>query len=406
MRTIPSTAVRRTLPMLVALVLAPLAVAACALAADVGLEIGKPSDAGMEAGPLAEIAKHMQELVDQQQAAGVVTLVARQGRIVHLEAVGQADLGSKLPMRKDTIFGIASMTKPITGAAVMVLVDEGKLSLDDPVSKHIPAFKDASLATGAPKREITIRDALTHTSGVVGEQQNMGTLQETGEKLAQRKLAFEPGSKWQYGPGLSIAGRCVEVASGKAFDKFLRERFFEPLKMVDTSFHPTAEQQERLAKIYKQSEDKKSLERTTSWITDLSEGRTPNPSGGLFSTATDVARFYQMLLNGGVLDGRRILSEKAVEQLTSIHTGDLKVGFTDGNGWGLGCCVVRKPQGPTAMLSPGTFGHGGAFGTQSWADPKRQMIFVLMIQRAGLPNGDASEFRVTLQDLAVKAVRP
>jgi CubicO group peptidase (beta-lactamase class C family) len=377
-----------------------------AAAADRGLEPGKPADVGMDSGPLAEVAQRMQEFTQQQKLAGAVTLVARQGRIVHLEAVGQADIDNKLPMRKDTIFGIASMTKPITGAAVMVLVDEGKLALDDPVSKYIPAFKDAALASGPPKREITLRDVLTHTSGLAGDQQNMGTLKETGEKLAQRKLAFEPGSKWQYSPGLSVAGRCVEVASGQPFDVFLRERFFKPLKMVDTSFHPTAEQQKRLAKIYKLSDDKKSLERTTSWITDLSEGRTPNPSGGLFSTATDVARFYQMLLNGGVLDGKRVLSEKAVKELTSIHTGDIKVGFTDGNGWGLGCCVVRKPQGPTAMLSPGTFGHGGAFGTQSWADPKQQMIFVLMIQRAGLANGDASEFRVTLQDLAVKAVRP
>src|SRR5262249_2667944 len=162
--------------------------------------------------------------------------------------------------------GIASMTKPITGAAVMLLVDEGKLSLDDPVSKYIPAFKDAALASGPPKREITLRDVVTHTSGVIGDQQNMGTLKETGRKLAQRKLGCERGSKWQSSPGLRVAGGCVEVASGKAFDVFLRERFFEPLKMVDTSFHPTPEQQKRPAKIYKPSNDKKSLERTTSWI--------------------------------------------------------------------------------------------------------------------------------------------
>jgi CubicO group peptidase (beta-lactamase class C family) len=376
-----------------------------AIADDRGLEPGKPAHAGMEEAPLAEIPQRMKQFVEERQISGAVTLVARQGRIVHLEAAGLADIENKRPMQKDTIFGVASMTKPITATAVMILQDQGKLSIDDPVSKYIPVFKDAALAAGPPKREITIRDVLTHTAGLGGSQQNEGTIKETAEKLAKRKLDFEPGSKWQYSPGLTVCGRVVEVASGKPFEVFLREQLFEPLKMVDTSFHPTPEQQKRLVKLYQASKDKKSLEQTTHWITDLSEGRTPNPSGGLFSTATDMARFYQMVLNGGQLDGRRIVSEKAVQQMTTVQTGDLKVGFTDGNGWGLGWCVVRKPQGVSRMLSPGTYGHGGAFGTQGWVDPKREMIFVLLIQRSGLPNSDASPMREALQELAVKAVR-
>jgi CubicO group peptidase (beta-lactamase class C family) len=379
--------------------------ASAARADDRGLEQGKPADVGMEAGPLAEIPQRMKEFAAKQQIAGAVTLVARQGRIVHLEAVGLADIENKMPMRKDSLFGVASMTKPITATAVMMLADQGKLSIDDPVAKHIPEFKDAALAAGPPKRQITIRDVLTHTAGLGGSQQNEGTIKETVEKLAKRKLDFEPGSKWQYSPGLTVCGRVVEVASGKPFEVFLREQIFEPLRMVDTSFHPTAEQQRRLVKLYQPSKDKQSLEATTHWITDLSEGRTPNPSGGLFSTAVDMARFYQMILNGGQLDGRRIVSAKSVEQLTSIQTGDLKVGFTDGNGWGLGWCVVRKPQAVTRMLSAGTYGHGGAFGTQGWVDPKRQMIFVLMIQRTGFGNSDGSDIRDIFQDLAVKALR-
>jgi len=374
--------------------------------ADHGLTVGKPADVGMDEAPLAEIGKRMSQFVEQKQAAGVVTLVARRGRIVHHEAVGLADIENKLPMQKDTIFGIASMTKPITAAAVMVLEDEGKLSIDDPVSKYIPAFKDAALKDGRPKREVTIRDVLTHTSGLGGSQQNEGTLEETVEKLARRKLDFEPGAKWQYSPGLTVAGRVVEVVSGKPFDVFLRERFFEPLKMVDTSFHPTPQQQKRLARLYQPSKDKQSLEPTTHWIIDLSEGRTPNPSGGLFSTASDMARWYQMILNGGQLDGRRILSEKSVREMTRVQTGELTVGFTDGNGWGLGFCVVRKPQGATKMLSPGTYGHGGALGTQGWVDPKREMILVLMIQRTNFGNSDASDLRVALQELAVQAAKP
>jgi CubicO group peptidase (beta-lactamase class C family) len=224
------------------------------------------------------------------------------------------------------------------------------------------------------------------------------------ELLARQPLQFEPGSKWQYSPGLTVCGRVVEVVAGQPYDEFLAERIFRPLGMVDTTFYPNARQQERLARIYQPTADRKSIEPTTHWLTDLGPRRTPNPSGGLFSTAADMARFYQMILDGGQWEGRRIVSEESVREMTRVQTDELTTGFTDGNGWGLGWCIVRKPQGVTAMLSPGTFGHGGAFGTQGWVDPKRRMIFVLMIQRTGFGNGDASDVRRVFQQLAVEAV--
>src|SRR5687767_6211529 len=169
------------------------------------LAIAAPASAGMDEAVLGQIAGKMKEAVEAQQTSGTVTLVARRGKIVHLEAVGLADIETKRPMAKDSLFAIASMTKPMTALALMILVDEKKVALDDPVSKYIPEFKEAALAAGKPKREITVRDVLTHTSGLAGDQQNIGTLKETGVALAKRKLEFEPGAKWQYSPGLSVA---------------------------------------------------------------------------------------------------------------------------------------------------------------------------------------------------------
>lgn len=356
---------------------------------------------GSKSTRLSQIPGIMLEFVGQKKIAGVVTLVANRKRVLQLAAVGYADIDKKKPMTRDTLFAIASMTKPITGTAVMILKDQGKLSLDDPVSKYIPEFKSASLKTGLPKRPITIRDLVTHTSGLVGSQQNTGTLKQTAVNLAKRPLGFEPGSKWQYSPGMSVAGRIVEVVAGEPFDVFLQKHIFDPLNMKDTTFHPTPAQQKRLAKIYRPGKDGKSIVATTSWIAKVDRKRSPNPSGGLFSTASDLAKFYRMILNGGELNGMRILSAAAVKEMTTIHTGDLKTGFTPGNGWGVGWCIVRKPQGVTAMLSPGTCGHGGAFGTQGWIDRKKNRIYVLMIQRTGFGNGDASDIRATFQRFAV-----
>jgi len=360
---------------------------------------------GMNAEVLGRIPERMRGFVAEKQVAGVVTLVARRGRTVHLEAVGQANVEQDRPMRTDALFAIASMTKPIVAVAVMILQDEGKLSVDDPVSKYIPRFKAAALKDGPAEREITIRDLLTHTSGFGGEQRTEETLEATTAEIAGRPLQFQPGTQWAYSPGLNVCGRIIELVSGQAFDAFLAERVFRPLNMVDTTFQPTAELRDRLAQLYEPGPDGESLASGTHWIITDPGRRAPNPSGGLFSTASDVARFGQMILNGGKLDGRRIVSKAAIEQMCRVQTGDLTTGFSPGCGWGLGWCVVRQPQEVTRMLSPGTFGHGGAFGTQYWIDPEREMIFVLMIQRRGFGSGDRSEIRDVFQELAVRAVR-
>ena len=360
----------------------------------------------MDAKGLDKIAMRMQEFVHARQAAGIVTLVARRGELVHLQAVGVADLSSGRRMDLSSEFAIASMTKPITAAAVMILVDERKLQLDDPVSKFIPEFQGMRLKGGAkPDREVTVRDCLRHTSGLAGDQRNVGSLAETAVMLARTELVFEPGSKWQYGPGLSVAGRIVEVVSGKPFDKFLEERIFSPLAMNETTFYPSAEQTAALARLYQPTADKKGLEPGQHWLLNAKGRTSPNPSGGLFSRAGDLVRFYQMFLNGGELNGRRILSAASVKEMTSLQTGELATGFTPGCGWGLGFCLVQKPQGPTRMLSAGSYGHGGAFGTQGWIDPQRQLICVMLVQRVNFGNGDASDLRAELQRLAVEAIR-
>ncbi len=350
----------------------------------------------------ARISERMQAAVKEKQIAGAVTLVAVRGQVVHLEAVGHAAVEDGRTMTTDSIFAIASMTKPITATAVMILQDEGKLSVDDPVSKYLPEFQDVSLANGPPAKPITIRHLMTHTSGIGGSQRAEESLKATVELLSKQPLRFEPGSKWQYSPGLNVCGRIIEVVSGQSYEEFLTCRIFEPLKMVDSSFAPTSEQRKRLALLYKPGADKRSIELASHWLVDDAEQRAPNPSGGLFSTASDMAKFYQMILNGGEMGGRRIVSEAAVKQMTQLQTGDLTTGFTPGNGWGLGWCIVREPQGVSEMLSPGTYGHGGAFGTQGWVDPRRQMIFVLMIQRTGFGNSDASDIRKGFQGIAVK----
>ena len=374
---------------------------------DAGLTVdGKPSEAGLDEASLKKIDSRMQEFVDAKQIAGAVTLVARRGRAVHVGAVGKADVANGRDMAADTVFAIASMTKPITAASVMILNDEGKLKLDDPVSKYIPAFRDTKLAGGKmPTREITIRDCLRHTNGLVSDQRNVGTLANTAELLAKSELAFEPGSKWQYGPGLSVAGRVVEIVSGKPFDQFLSEGIFAPLEMNQTTFHPTDEQLKRLALMYQPTADKKDIERGNHWLYEVSPDTSPNPSGGLYSTASDLVRFYQMMLNGGDLNNKRILSAAAVTEMTSLQTGELESGFTPGSAWGLGFGLVSKPEGATAMLATGSFGHGGAFGTQGWIDPKNEMIFVLLIARQNFGGGDASDIRTDFQQLAVDAVR-
>jgi CubicO group peptidase (beta-lactamase class C family) len=365
----------------------------------------RPTEGSAASSVLPRLEPALQKFIDDHEISGAVTLVSCADKFTEITAIGEADVETHRPMRPDTLFAIASMTKPITATALMILWDAGKLSLDDPVEKYLPEFKEAALASGPPQRTITIRDLLTHTAGLHGEQRNEGTLAESVVKFAHRPLAYEPGTKWQYSPAISVCGRIVEVVAGQPYDAFLAARIFGPLQMKDTSFMPSAEQQKRIAQLYERDKDSQTLKPAKHWITDLAlPNRSPNPSGGLFSTAPDLLRFYRMILNRGELDGQRIVSPEAVAEMTRLQTGDLTTGFTPGNGWGLGWCVVRQPQGVSEVLSPGSFGHGGAFGTQAWLDPKREAIYVLLIQRVGLPNSDGSPIRAEFQKIAGEAV--
>jgi CubicO group peptidase (beta-lactamase class C family) len=357
------------------------------------------------------VHEKMASFVTAKEIAGAVTLVATRDRVVHLNAVGWADVGEQKPMRPDTIFWIASMTKPVTGAAVMMMVDEGKLSIDDPVEKHLPELSKLRLSDGTPAK-ITIRHLLTHTSGMgearPDEARRCKTLEEIVKVYAEKPVQFAPGSKWAYcQSSINTAARIVEVASGQSFPEFLEKRLFGPLGMKDTTFYLTEEQLPRLAKSYRTTKEK-ALEPAENFLlagkraTD--RDRFPAANGGLFSTASDYARFCRMILSGGELDGRRYLKPKSVAVMTTVQSGDVTTGFTPGNGWGLGWCVVRKPQGVTATLSAGSCGHGGAFGTQAWLDPKKGVAYVLMVQRANFPNADASDVRRAFQEAAATAV--
>ena len=372
---------------------------------------------------LSTLRSEFQGYVDRHQTAGTVTLVARKGKVLGLEAVGWQDLEAKTPMRPDTIFKIASMTKPITALGIQMLEEEGKLSIEDPVEKHLPEFRGqqlivkkegASVTLGKPARPITVKDLLTHTSGLRGGMppgfgdlyaKRNRTLAEATIAVSQWPLEYEPGTKWAYcNAGIDVLGRIIEVCSGTSYEGFLEERLFKPLGMKDTFFYPDAERKARVAALYKK--DKDGLARVPDGLLGEAEGhRFPVPAGGLYSTAPDLLKLYLMMLGKGQADGRRYLSEASVEKMTRNHTGDLRAGFTDGVVMGLGWQVVGTPTGVTEMLSPGTYGHGGAFGTQGWIDPKREMVFILMVQRSGFPNGDASDLRKSLQSIAVASIK-
>ncbi|MBI3855516.1 MAG: beta-lactamase family protein [Planctomycetes bacterium] len=378
--------------------------------------------APQEDAKLSAIRTEFQGYVDRHQTSGTVTLVARKGKVVSLEAVGWQDIEAKTPMKPDSIFQIASMTKPVTAMGIAMLEEEGKLSIDDAVEKHLPEFRGqqlilkkegAAITLGKPPRPITVKDLLTHTSGLRGGtppgfgdlySKRNRTLAEATIAISQWPLEFEPGTKWAYcNTGIDTLGRIIEVVSGKSYEAFLEERLFRPLGMKDTFFYPNADQKARVATLYKK--DKEGLARSENFLGDAVGGRFPLPAGGLFSSAADLLKIYQMMLNRGTADGKRYLSEAAVEKMTRNHTGDLRAGFTDGIVMGLGWQIVGKPTGVTEMLSPGTYGHGGAFGTQGWIDPGKEMIFILMVQRSGFPNGDASDLRKSLQSIAVAAFK-
>ena len=350
------------------------------------------------AGTFDLIAPKMQAFVDKGEAAGIVTLIASKDKILHLSAVGKTDLAGSRQMRPDDIFWIASMSKPITAACIGMLVDDGKLAFDDPVAKYLPEF------AGKP---ITLRQVLTHTSGLpeVNTRDPHLTLEQTSKRIAQEPLNFQPGSRWSYSTaGLDVMGRVVEVVSRMPFDRFLQTRVFDPLGMKDTSFWITAQKYPRMAHTYQWVPAESRLRETTisfMYGTEVTDRQRPPLGGaGLFSTAEDMARFYQMMLNKGRASGRVLLKPETVAELTRKQTGDLRA--RPGMPWGLGFCVVEDPSAMEAnkILSPGSFGHGGAYSTQSWADPGKDLIWIVMFERTGKGNGDNSDVRIAFQEAA------
>ncbi|MDB5303966.1 MAG: estB 3 [Phycisphaerales bacterium] len=356
------------------------------------------------------VPERMKEFVAKHEIAGAITLVADREKVLELDAVGQADVAAGKPMKTDAVFWIASMTKPITGTAIMMLQEEGKLSVDDPVGKYIPELGNLKTADGTT-HVITLKHLLTHSSGMPDlsndEARSAHTLGDLIPYSAKKALQFEPGTKWQYcQSGINTLGRVVEVVSGQSFPEFLQARLFTPLGMKDTTFYPTRDQVARLAKSYKLA-DGKLAEVPTPFLAGHDPSLHdyyPAANGGLFSTASDYARFLQMVLNKGSFNGKQYLKPESVKQMTTVQSGDLKTGFTPGNGWGLGWCVVREPQGVSQALSPGSHGHGGAYGTQAWIDPVKGVVYILMVQRANFPNSDASDVRKSFQDAAAAAL--
>ena len=360
--------------------------------------------------PFAAIPPKMQEFVNQGQVSGVVTLVATRDKILHLAAVGTTDGTRK--MQTDDLFWIASMSKPITAVAAAILVDDGKLQWDDPVEKFIPEFKNLKLNGQPPARPIQVRDLVTHTSGLpdgYGQTQPHWTLQQFAQRIASQPLRFEPGAKWQYSTaGIDAVGRVVEVAAGMPFDQFLQTRLFDPLGMKNTSFWIAPENMSRYAHTYiLNAQTNKLVDTPITYLygTEVSDKQRPPLGGaGLFSTAEDVAKFYQMALNNGTFAGKQILKAQTLATMTKNQIGTLTA--RAGMPWGYGYCVVADPTAMEAnvMLAPNSFGHGGAFGTNSWADPKRGVVYVLMLERDKMGNPDNSPMHIAFQDLAAKAL--
>ena len=381
-----------------------------------GLPSARPEEVGMSAERLARIRVAMQRYVDKGLVPGVVTLVARKGRVVHFDSIGFRDVEAKASMTPDTIFRIASMTKPIASVALMMLYEEGHFLLSDPISKFLPEFSKMNVAVApvSPEdksgaryklvpavRPITIRHVLTHTAGFPNSYRGITreeyatvyprknpdeTVADVVKRLASMPLNFQPGDNWEYGPATDVVGRLVEVISGVSLDEFLKKRIFGPLRMPDTHFYLPVSKVPRLAANY-QPDDKngKKIKLVEAPNAESRWVKSPHVyfsgAGGLVSTASDYLRFAQMMLNGGELDGVRILGRKTVELTTTNHIGDLPIWLTGpGFGFGLGYSVV-KDVGVTGQAgSAGMYGWGGAFCTFFQTDPKEEMISIVMTQ--------------------------
>ena len=391
--------------------------------------VAKPEDVGMSSERLRRIHDLVQRHIDAKSFSGAVTLVARNGRVAHLEAHGLMDLESKKPMATNGIFRIMSMTKPVVGTAILMLVEEGKVRIGDPVSRFIPEFKGLKVAVAQPAagpplppgttaeprfyavpgdREITVRDLLTHTSGLVSgtisnrEAGKVGlkgreTLADYLPRLGGVPLEFQPGTRWAYSAqaGFDTLLRIVEIASGQPADQFLKQRIFDPLGMKDTFFYP-AEGNPRLVTLYRRTAT--ALEKQNN--PNFMNGAYFSGGGGLMSTAEDYLQIAQMLLNGGQLNGKRLLGPRTVELMRSAFIPDTLPGRAAGEGYGLSVRVVTNPIARNTFLSQGSFGWSGAFGTHFWIDPKEKIVGVLMTQTAN--NQVRADFENTVMQAIVE----
>jgi CubicO group peptidase (beta-lactamase class C family) len=393
----------------------------------------KPEEVGLSSERLHRINEMIERRIAGGDLAGAVTIVARKGKVVHHATHGVMDLESKRSMAPGTMFRIASMTKPVIGVAIMMLVEEGKLHLNDPVSRYIPQFRDMKVAVPQPasagvggraggavstapqfytvpaQREITIKDLLTHVSGLGSGPLGISGIEKVARKdgetladyiprLGSTPLEFQPGSRWTYSPGAGFEtlGRLIEVASGTRLDQFFRTRIFDPLGMKDITFWPTEVQWPRVATVYGRGAN--GLTKTVMPNDTMSKNVYFRGSGGLYSTAEDYIPLGMMLANGGELNGKRLLSRKAVEMMSAAHVKDTLPGRPAGEGYGLSVRVVTDHAARGTMLSDGTFGWSGAQGTHFFVDPREELVGVLMVQTS---NG---EIQREFEDLVAQSV--
>ena len=386
-----------------------------------------PESAGFSAERLKRIDREMNDWVEKGWMQGGTALIIRNGKIVYYKAAGYNDLDSRTPMQKENIFRIASQTKAITSVAIMILFEEGKLLLDDPVSKYIPAFKkqqvldkfnpsDTTYTTTPAKKEITIRELLTHTSGLgyaqIGSKEanaiyakhdltaGLGVqedkLLDAMNRLAKLPLMHQPGEKWTYGLNTDLLGCLAEVISGMSLDEFFKKRIFEPLGMKDTYFLVPKEKATRLVNLYREDSTGKLVKATGNML----NGKTITPNypleastyysggAGLSSTIYDYAVFLQMLLNNGVYNGKRIISRNAVRMMTMNQIGDLSRGDDK---FGLGFQVVTERGSARTPAQAGTFSWGGAFATSYWVDPKEKIVMLFYRQLQNTTKGEVVE---------------
>lgn len=380
----------------------------CLVAAAAGSEIPRvaPAEVGLAQDRLNRITRHLQDDVERGHLAGAIGVVARRGRIAYWETVGLADKESGAPLRDDTIFRIYSMTKPVVGVALMTLYEEGKFSLDDPVKKHLPELGGMLVADGEQdvpaRRKMTVQDLMRHTSGMIygsrgpsrverlwAEADLLGgnrSIDDFIRKLAKLPLRHHPGEAWDYSVSVDVQGRLIEVLSGMHLAAFLQRRVFEPLGMRDTGFTVPPNKKDRFVQMYRQNKAKNAIEPAPP---DLSEGyfdhenRWYSGGGGLVSTTRDYLRFCQMLLNGGVLDGCRVLGRKTLALMTADHIEGLPRAsrvLGPGYGFGLDFAVHIAPAESGLNGSVGEFNWGGLAGTSFWVDPAEELVGLYMIQ--------------------------